>query len=174
MTNFLLQDNVKKKHEEDGKAVMEPSIISFPAKQPQESLINQIQSRIRSKIPFFSIEFFPPRTPTGGRSFVRLLDRYSEGSPLFCDITWHANGRPEDDSLTSSVIAAGIANNSRQLQTMLHIICVGMNREEIRIQLRRAKNLGIRNILALRGDLKRKSLFSSVFCHSSNRFLFLH
>lgn len=77
--------------------------------------------------------------------------RYSSGCPLFCDITWHAAGDPGGERETSSMTMAGAALNYCGVETMLHITCQNETRETITRHLHKAKALGIRNILALRG-----------------------
>ena len=41
--------------------------------------------------------------------------------------------------------------NYSGIETMLHITCIGQTRDDVNAHLQRAKELGIRNILALRG-----------------------
>ena len=57
-----------------------------------QSLSNKINDRIANKQKFFSLEFFPPRTPNGAVNLLARFDRMSRGGPLFCDITWHPAG----------------------------------------------------------------------------------
>lgn len=104
-------------------------------------------------VPFFSVEFFPPRTDRSASTLIQLLDRFREGDPYFCDITWHAAGSPGLEKPTSSITIAGVALNYCALETMLHITCIGLTAVDVRQHLERAKRLGIRNILALRGDM---------------------
>lgn len=101
-------------------------------------------------VPFFSVEFFPPRTEKGAGNLVQLLDKFRDGDPFFCDITWHAAGISLN--ATSSITMAGVALNYCFLETMLHVTCIGMKKADLRGHLEKAKSLGIRNILALRGD----------------------
>ncbi len=75
------------------------------------------------------------------------------GQPLFCDVTWHAAGNPGGESETSSITVASAAANYCGLQTMLHMTCVKQNKDQITCHLNRTKECGIRNILALRGDV---------------------
>ncbi len=58
------------------------------------SLATKITSRIESGDNFFSLEFFPPRTPAGAGNLLSRFDRLLAGGPLFCDITWHSSGNP--------------------------------------------------------------------------------
>ena len=69
------------------------------------------------------------------------------------DITWGAGGNPGGDAETSSIKIAETSVQYLGLETMLHMTCVGAGRDEITGHLDKAKRLGLRNILALRGDL---------------------
>jgi methylenetetrahydrofolate reductase (NADPH) len=80
------------------------------------------------------------------------LENLACGKPLFCDITWHPAGDPASDKPTSSMKIAAVMKNYCLLETMLHITCYGQTKETIKRYLDKAKSLGIRNILALRGD----------------------
>ena len=73
------------------------------------------------------------------------------GRPLFCDVTWHPAGEPGSNKPTSSTTIASSMLNYCGIETMLHITCCDLNKEEISAHLNRAKDLGIKNILALRG-----------------------
>lgn len=100
---------------------------------------------------FFSLEFFPPRTAAGAINLINRFDRMFSGGPLFCDVTWHSAGNPGGDQETSSMAIASAALNYCSLETMLHLTCANATKETIAKHLEKAKNLGIKNILALRG-----------------------
>jgi methylenetetrahydrofolate reductase (NADPH) len=68
--------------------------------------------------------------------------------PMFVDITWGAGGSTADLSLE---IAANVQNLTG-LQVMLHLTCTNLSRERLREVLHETRELGIQNILALRGD----------------------
>ena len=53
------------------------------------SLAEKINQKIRNEEKFFSLEFFPPRTPNGAVNLISRFDRMARGGPLFCDVTWH-------------------------------------------------------------------------------------
>jgi methylenetetrahydrofolate reductase (NADPH) len=80
------------------------------------------------------------------------MERMGMGSPLFMDVTWHPAGNPSGDSETSSSMIAHSAVNYLGIETMLHMTCLGCKPETITTYLDKAKVLGVRNILALRGD----------------------
>lgn len=117
------------------------------------TLSEKIKARIESGDKFFSLEFFPPRTNPGAVNLLNRLNRMWLGNPLFLDITWHPSGNPAGDSETSSMMIAHSAVNYVGIETMLHMTCVGSTNKEISGYLDKAKDKGLRNILALRGDL---------------------
>jgi len=117
------------------------------------SLNEKIKARVDSKDKFFSLEFFPPRTKAGAVNLISRFDRMRAGNPLFMDVTWHPAGNPAGDSETSSMQICHSAVQYVGLESMLHMTCVGSSKDEITGYLNKAKRLGIRNILALRGDL---------------------
>merc|ERR1719445_362461 len=119
----------------------------------EATLGEKIRARIESKDKFFSLEFFPPRTKAGAVNLMSRLDRMRTGNPLFIDITWHPAGNPAGDSETSSMMIAHSSVQYVGIESMLHMTCVGSSKDEITSYLNKAKRLGLRNILALRGDL---------------------
>lgn len=117
-------------------------------------LIDRIHRRKVSGDKFFSLEFFPPRTANGAINLISRFERMNRGKPLFCDMTWHPSGDPSNiDKPTSSTCIAGTMLNYCGIETMLHMTCVHQTRHRVIENLGKAKDLGIRNILALRGDL---------------------
>lgn len=68
--------------------------------------------------------------------------------PLFVNVTWGAGG----STATKSLELAEICQRQLGLTTCLHLTCTNMSRSLIDEALEQAKALGIRNILALRGD----------------------
>lgn len=117
-----------------------------------QPLAVKIHQRVISGDPFFSLEFFPPRTKSGAINLVARLESMAQGNPLFCDITWHNAGNPGGDCETSSMMIANTALNYCGLETMLHMTCCSMDKDEVHRHLCRARDVGIKNILALRGD----------------------
>lgn len=115
------------------------------------SLIEKIHRKIEEKEPFFSLEFFPPKTPNGAVNLIAKIDRLNRGNPLFCDVTWHPAGDPAGDKETSSSTIASVTANYCGVETMLHMTCANITKEHVLKNLHKAKNLGLRNILALRG-----------------------
>ncbi|KAI1423008.1 methylenetetrahydrofolate reductase 2 [Xylaria sp. FL1777] len=98
---------------------------------------------------YFSLEFFPPKTAMGFSNLRDRLDRMARAlRPLFVNVTWGAGG----STATKSLELAEICQRELNLTTCLHLTCTNMSRKMIDNALEDAKALGIRNILALRGD----------------------
>lgn len=76
--------------------------------------------------------------------------------PLFVTVTWGAGG----STAAKSLELAEICQRQLQLTTCLHLTCTNMNRCLIDEALEEAKVLGIRNILALRGDPPRSEEYN--------------
>jgi methylenetetrahydrofolate reductase (NADPH) len=92
--------------------------------------------------PVLSFEFFPPKTDEGDRNLLeKTLPALLEIKPDFCSVTYGAGG-----SIVDRI------QRVHGLTAMSHLTCVNATREQIRDVLEEARRLGIRNILALRGD----------------------
>jgi len=124
-----------------------------PHKPPAHSpTMEKITTKIASLPPgtsYFSLEFFPPKTTMGSSNLRARLDRMSRAlRPLFITVTWGAGG----STATKSLELAELCQRELGLTTCLHLTCTNMSRKLVDRALEDAKALGIRNILALRGD----------------------
>jgi methylenetetrahydrofolate reductase (NADPH) len=115
-------------------------------------IIEKIKDYQRLGKPFFSFEYFPPKTESGLHNLYARLDRMAGLEPCFIDITWGAGGSTSDTTLQLSQDAQTFFG----LDVMMHITCAGMTEEKLRFALDRARDCGIRNIMALRGDTPRQ------------------
>ena len=106
---------------------------------------------------FFSLEFFPPKTAMGSSNLRTRLERMSRAlRPLFVTVTWGAGGSTSAKSLE----LAELCQRELGLTTCLHLTCTNTNKALVDKALEQAKNLGIRNILALRGDPPRSEEYT--------------
>eukprot|EP00047_Mylnosiga_fluctuans_P001811 m.222012 g.222012 ORF g.222012 m.222012 type:complete len:333 (+) comp10693_c0_seq1:44-1042(+) len=110
-------------------------------------LITEFQAANPGK-PFFSVEFFPPKTDDGVKNLESRFDRFQKLGPLFADMTWGAGGSTSDLTLNLCLKM----QNSHHLQANMHLTCTNMERSKLDIALEGAKAGNVRNILALRGD----------------------
>ncbi len=100
--------------------------------------------------PVISVEFFPPKTPQGDESlFDRVLPPLAEARPDFCSVTYGAGG---GGSRARTLQIVDRMQREHGLTAMAHVTCSSFTRVEMDGFLDEAAELGIRNILALRGD----------------------
>ncbi|XP_016141802.1 methylenetetrahydrofolate reductase-like [Sinocyclocheilus grahami] len=134
-----------------GESSKESSRCSTPVLDT-DRLRDKMKRQIESGDRWFSLEFFPPRTASGAVNLISRFDRMGFGGPLFIDVTWHPAGDPGSDKETSSMIIASTAVNYCGLESVLHLTCCNQTKEKITAHLNKAKRLGLKNIMALRGD----------------------
>lgn len=101
--------------------------------------------------PYFSLEFFPPKTENGTRNLYARLGRMSLLGPLFVTVTWGAGGTTSDKTLDLAITC----QKDLGLTTCMHLTCTNTSKDVIDYALEKAKENGIKNILALRGDPSR-------------------
>lgn len=111
-------------------------------------IADKIAARSAEGTPFFSFEYFPPKTETGVANLYDRVDRMAKVEPLFCDVTWGAGGSTSDLTLSLS----GNMQQYLGVDVMMHLTCTNMPAGKVLEGLEEAKQKGIRNILALRGD----------------------
>ena len=105
---------------------------------------------------FFSLEFFPPKTSTGFENLQPRLTRLARLQPLFVCVTWGAGG----STAAKSLDLASLCQERYNLTTCLHLTCTNMRQRVLDEALERCKEMGVRNILALRGDEPREEEYA--------------
>ena len=113
-------------------------------------LIRDIHAaRGKSGRPVISFEFFPPKTDEGDRTLLeKTVPALSQLKPDFFSVTYGAGGSTQTKTLT----IVDRIQREQNLPAMSHLTCVGATKAQIGKVLDEARALGIRNILALRGD----------------------
>jgi methylenetetrahydrofolate reductase (NADPH) len=113
-------------------------------------LIRDIFDRARvERRPVLSFEFFPTKTEEGERALLeKTIPALRELHPDFCSVTYGAGGGTREKTL-------GIVDRiqrEQQITAMAHLTCVNATIDETCAVLEQTRALGIKNILALRGD----------------------
>ena len=98
--------------------------------------------------PAISFEFFPPKTEEMERSLWETIKRLAPLAPNFVSVTYGAGGSTRER--THSTIARILAETG--LLPAAHLTCVGAARGEIDEIVARYHEVGVRHIVALRGD----------------------
>ncbi|MEO6781567.1 MAG: methylenetetrahydrofolate reductase [NAD(P)H] [Bradyrhizobium sp.] len=101
-----------------------------------------------AKSPAISFEFFPPKTEEMERSLWETISRLAPLTPNFVSVTYGAGGSTRER--THSTIARILSET--RLTPAAHLTCVGAARGEIDDIVSRYHDLGVRHIVALRGD----------------------
>jgi len=100
---------------------------------------------------FFSFEYFPPKTADGVTNLKKRMSRMKALNPLFMDFTWGAGGSTSD--LTLDLTAA--CKNEFGVVANMHLTCTNQTASLAEEALNKCKAVGVRNIVALRGDAPR-------------------
>jgi len=100
------------------------------------------------KLPAISFEFFPPKTEEMERSLWDTINRLAPLTPNFVSVTYGAGGSTRER--THSTITRILAET--HLTPAAHLTCVGAARGEIDEIVDRYHDVGVRHIVALRGD----------------------
>ena len=106
-------------------------------------------AKIAAGKPVISFEFFPPKTEEGDRNLLeKTIPALLQTKPDFCSVTYGAGGSTRDKTL----MIVDRIQKEHHLTAVAHLTCVSATKEEIRGLLEQIKTLGVRNVLALRGD----------------------
>ena len=98
--------------------------------------------------PRVSFEFFPPKTTEAEASLWKTVERLAPLNPEFVSITYGADGSTRER--THQVIESLLTKTN--LKPVPHLTCVGAPKEEIDSIADEYWSMGVRQIVALRGD----------------------
>lgn len=95
-----------------------------------------------------SLEFFPPKTPEGADKLRTVRQQLYVLRPEFCSVTYGAGGSTHEGTFATvrDILAEGVSAAS-------HFSCIGATRQTVRSQLATLKTMGVKRLVALRGDL---------------------
>ncbi len=96
-----------------------------------------------------SFEVFPPKPDAPVDVIYQTLDEMKDLKPDFISVTYGAGGSAQNRKTFQ------IASDIQQkygIESVAHLSCIGQTKEDVKLELRRCEELGIHNVLALRGD----------------------
>ena len=95
-----------------------------------------------------SFEFFPPKTPEGAQKLRATRQALYAEKPEFCSVTFGAGGSTQEGTFATvqEILTEGVSAAS-------HFSCVGATRATVRQQLATLQAMGVKRLVALRGDL---------------------
>jgi methylenetetrahydrofolate reductase (NADPH) len=95
-----------------------------------------------------SLEFFPPKTAEGSEKLRVARQQLYALNPEFCSVTYGAGGSTHTGTFTTvgEILAEGV-------DAACHFSCIGATRARVRDQLAQLRTMGVKRLVALRGDL---------------------
>jgi len=96
-----------------------------------------------------SYEFFPPKTPEAKQALHEAIVQLKPTNPAYISVTYGAGGSTRES--THQLVQE--LKQELHIPVVAHLTCVASSREEIRVILRQYNEIGITDIMALRGDL---------------------
>ena len=95
-----------------------------------------------------SFEFFPPKTPEGADKLRLTRQALYAHQPEFCSVTFGAGGSTQEGTFSTvkAIQDEGVCAAS-------HFSCVGATKATVREQLAALRAMGVKRLVALRGDL---------------------
>jgi methylenetetrahydrofolate reductase (NADPH) len=109
-----------------------------------------------------SFEFFPPNTPAGSEKLKLVVQEIAALRPEFFSVTYGAGGSTREKTLATVQDIAALG-----FEAAPHLSCVGSTRAGIAEILATYRALGIRRIVALRGDLPSGTAVAGEFRYGS-------
>ena len=115
-----------------------------------------------------SFEFFPPKTPEGAAKLRLVRQQLYGAKPEFCSVTYGAGGSTQEGTFAAvrEILVEGVDAAS-------HFSCIGATQESVRAQLVELKAMGVKRLVALRGDLPSGYGIGGAFQYASDLVAFI-
>ena len=115
-----------------------------------------------------SLEFFPPKTPEGADKLHAVRQQLYALKPEFCSVTFGAGGSTQDGTFNTvrSILAEGV-------DAACHFSCIGATQDTVRQNLATLQSMGVKRLVALRGDLPSGYGLGGAFQYASDLVAFI-
>lgn len=111
------------------------------------SIVERIAASTTPRVPF-SVEFYPPRDEAAEERLWRAASVFSDLGAAFASVTYGAGGSTRDRTVR---VVERIVRET-DIVPIAHLTAVGHPVDELREMIRMYGEVGVSNILALRGD----------------------
>lgn len=123
--------------------------MRVPINTPLHEHILLLKETFKAKPPRVSFEFFPPKTQEMEEKLWSSIEQLAPLQPKYVSVTYGAGGSTRER--THATIARILKETS--LKPAAHLTCVGASRKEIDAIAKNYWDMGVKHIVALRGDL---------------------
>ncbi|MES2184434.1 MAG: methylenetetrahydrofolate reductase [NAD(P)H] [Pseudomonadota bacterium] len=115
-----------------------------------------------------SFEFFPPKTAEGAVKLRAVRQALYARKPEFCSVTYGAGGSTQEGTFGTvrEILDEGVSAAS-------HFSCIGATRESVRAELQQLQTMGVKRLVALRGDLPSGYGAGGEFAYASDLVAFI-
>ena len=110
----------------------------------------RVSEAIAADKPTISFEVFPPKREMPLEPVKAVVAALARLHPSYMSVTYGAAG---GDSAANTSAIAGFVQNECAVTALAHLTCVMASREAIAAEAARLVELGVENVLALRGDV---------------------
>ncbi len=97
----------------------------------------------------FSFEFFPPKTPDGSAALLKNVKILAALNPEFMTVTFGAGGSTREGTLKTLEAIRSVTD----IPLACHLTFISITRTELKSYLDKLWDMGVRHIVALRGDM---------------------
>ena len=115
-----------------------------------------------------SLEFFPPKSPEGAAKLREARNVLYQLKPEFCSVTYGAGGSTQKGTFETvgEILEEGVDAAS-------HLSCIGATRARVREELAKLKAMGVKRLVALRGDMPSGFGIGGEFHYASDLITFI-
>ncbi|QCU90831.1 methylenetetrahydrofolate reductase [NAD(P)H] [Thiomicrorhabdus sediminis] len=117
----------------------------------------------------FSLEFFPPRTEKGSEKLKTVVEELGTLNPEYMSVTYGAGGTTQERTLET----VRYIQQNTNFDAAPHLTCIGASEESVTELLDTYEAMGIKRIVALRGDLPSGMMDPGEFKYASDLIRFI-
>ena len=114
----------------------------------------------------FSFEVFPPKKESGIETIFSTLNELKNLNPDFISVTYGAGGKSVANATTIDLCS--YIKNELGVETIAHLSCLYNTKDSIDRILDQLEEKGVKNILALRGDVNPDFAIEKDFKYASD------
>ena len=129
-----------------------------------------ISNLFEKKKPVISFEIFPPKKEAELQNIDATLQTLATLHPDFISVTFGAGGSSADNR---TVKLAQKIKKDYDIEPLVHLTCISNSKEEIKEILGQMESAGLKNVLALRGDVNPNVPAKDAFRYASELVSFI-